>query len=157
MCSHYHKKANLPTPSKKKVSKFKEIIKDGPFFICFMCHRCLYRRSVEIFEQHKYSLEISFLFYIVSFDSSTYIFKTCGKECQKYEIPCQSVSDKLEVFDLPTEFQSIRKLEQVFITKLILFKKITVIARRQMEKMTGTIFNVPVYDIDISNLLFRTA
>ena len=67
------------------------------------------------------------------------------------------MSDKLEVFDLPTEFQSIRKLEQVFITKLILFKKITVIARRQMEKMTGTIFNVPVYDIDISNLLFRTA
>ena len=67
------------------------------------------------------------------------------------------MSDKLEVFDLPTEFQSIRKLEQVFITKLILFKKITVIARRQMEKMTGIIFNVPVYDIDISNLLFRTA
>ena len=71
-----------------------------------------YRRSVVIFDQNKYNLEIPPLF-IKSFDSSTYICKTCSKKCQKYEKPCQSVSNKLEVFDLPTEFQSIRKLERV--------------------------------------------
>ena len=57
------------------------------------------------------------------FDSSTYICKTCRKKCQKCKISCQAVSNKLEVFDLPTEFQSIRKLERVLIAKHIIFKE----------------------------------
>ena len=64
-----------------------------------------------IFDQNKRNLEIPPLFCIKSFDSSTYICKTCSKKCQKCEIPCQSVSNQLAVFDLPKEFQSIRKLE----------------------------------------------
>ena len=68
-----------------------------------------------------------------------------------------SVSNKLEVFDLPTEFQSIRKLERALIVKRILFKKITVLSPGHMEKITGTICNAPVDNIDISNLLPRTA
>ena len=91
MCSYYHKKATMSASSKEKVSKFKELIKDGPFFICVMCHCCLYRKSVVIFDQQKYNLEIPPLFRIKSFDSSTYICKNCSKKCQKCEIPCQSV------------------------------------------------------------------
>ena len=34
-----------------------------------------------------------------------------------------AVSNKLEVFDLPVQFQSIRKLEKVLIAKCLLFKK----------------------------------
>ena len=68
-----------------------------------------------IFDQNKHNLEIPPLFCIKSFDSSTYICKTCSKKCKKCEIPCQSVSNQLEVFDLPKEFQSIRKLERVLI------------------------------------------
>ena len=85
--------------------------------------RSLYRRSLIIFDQNKYNLEIPPLFCIMLFDSSTYICKTCRKKCQKCKIPCQSVANKLEVFDLPTEFQSIRKLERVLIAKHIIFKK----------------------------------
>ena len=73
------------------------------------------------------------------------------------EIPSQSVSNKLEVFDLPTEFQSIRKLERVLIARRVLFKRITGLSRGQVEKITGTICNIPVDDIDIYNLLPRTA
>ena len=123
MCSYYHKETNMSTSSKEKVSTFKELIKDGLFFICVVCHRCLYRRSVLIFYQNKYNLEIPPLFRIKSFDSSTYICETCSQKCQKYEIPCRSVSNTLEVFDLPTEFQNIRKPERVLIAKRILFKK----------------------------------
>ena len=156
MGSYYHKTI-MSTSSKRKVSKFKELIKYGPFFICAVRHRCLYRRSVVIFDQNKHNLEIPPLFCIKSFDSSTYICKTCGKKCQKMEIPSQSVSNKLEVFDLPTEFQSIRKLERVLIAKRVLFKRITGLSRGQVEKITGTICNIPVDDIDIYNLLPRTA
>ena len=42
-----------------------------------------------IFDQNKYNLEISPLFYIKSFGSSTYISETCSKKCRKCEIPCR--------------------------------------------------------------------
>ena len=109
-----------------------------------------------IFDQNKCNLEIPSLFCIKAVDSSTYICKTCSKLCQKCEIPCQLVSNKLEVFDLPAEFQIIWKLGRVLIAKRILFKKITVLFRGKMET-TGTICNVPVDDIDIINLFPRTA
>ena len=80
-----------------------------------------------------------------------------SKLCQKCEIPCQLVSNKLEVFDLTAEFQIIWKLGRVLIAKHILFKKITVLSRGKMEKITGTICNVLVDDIDIINLFPRTA
>ena len=61
------------------------------------------------------------------------------------------------IVSLPTEFQSIPKLERTLIAKRILLKKVTVMSHRQMEKITRTICNVTEYDIDISNLLPRTA
>ena len=39
-------------------------------------------------------------------------------------MPCQTVSNKLEVFNLPTEFENIRKLEKFLIANCILFKKL---------------------------------
>ena len=70
---------------------------------------------------------------------------------------CSYQYEVLPIFDLPTEFQSIRKVERVLIPKRILFEKVTVLPRGQMEKITGTICNVPVDHIDISNILPRTA
>ena len=32
--------------SLNSVSKFKSLIKEGPYFICVICHRGLYKRSV---------------------------------------------------------------------------------------------------------------
>ena len=81
-CRYDHKKANMSTSSKEKVSKFKGLIKDGPFFICVVCHRCLYRRSVVIFGQSKSSLELPPLFCVKSFDSSTYFVKLVVKNVE---------------------------------------------------------------------------
>ena len=56
---------------------------------------------------------------------------------------------------MPLDFQSIRKLEKILFPK-IFFKKVTML-QEQMEKVTGTICNVPVDNIDLTNLLARTA
>ena len=40
----------------RKVSNFKVPIKNGPFFICVICNRCLYRTSVICFNIEKYSV-----------------------------------------------------------------------------------------------------
>ena len=45
----------------------------------------------------------------------------------KGSMPCQAVLNKLKLYNLPTEFESIRKLERVLIAKCILFKKVAII------------------------------
>ena len=129
---------------------------DRSFSICSVRHRYLYRKSEVMFDQNKYSLEIPLLFCIKPFDSSIYICKTCSKKSEKCKTPCQSVSNNPELFDLPTELQHSRKFERVLIAKRISFKKVTIMSQEQKEKITRITCNVPVDDIDISNLLLRT-
>ena len=72
-------------------------------------------------------------------------------------MPCQAVSNKLEGYNLTTEIENIRKLEKILIAKRILFKKVATMPCEQMAKTTGTIFNIPVHNIDVTNLLPSTA
>ena len=58
---------------------------------------------------------------------------------------------------MPTQFESIRKLEKVLIAKRILFKNVAIMPCGKMEKIKGTICNIPVNNIGITNLLPRTA
>ena len=39
-----------------KVEKFCQQIRQGPYFICTACHRCLYKGSVRLFEHEKYHI-----------------------------------------------------------------------------------------------------
>ena len=128
MCSYYHKKTNMSTSSKEKVSTFKELIKDGLFFICVVCHRCLYRRSVVIFYQNKYNLEIPPLFRIKSFDSSTYIYETCSQKCQKYEIPCRSVSNTLEYLIYQQSFRIYGSLKESWLQNVYCLKNNSIVS-----------------------------
>ena len=45
----------------------------------------------------------------------------------KGKVPYQSVSSKLEVYNFPSDFCGIPKLEKVLIAKRLLFKKVTII------------------------------
>ena len=40
------------------VKTFKDQIKEGPFYICVVCNRSLYRRSVILFKENSYSIDI---------------------------------------------------------------------------------------------------
>ena len=121
-----------------------------------MWHRCFYRRSVLIFDSKKYNSELDKKCLVKSFYTFLYISKTSHKKYLKDSMPYQSVSNKLEVYKLPKEFESIRKLEKFLIAKCILFKNVAIMPCEQMEKITGTICNIPVDIIDVNNLLPRT-
>ena len=110
-----------------------------------------------IFDSRKYNGELEKKFLVKPFDTLSYICETCHKKYMKGSMPCQAVSNKLKLYNLPTEFESIRKLEKVLIAKCILFKKVAIMPCGQMEKITGTICNVTVDNIDVTNLLPRTA
>ena len=45
-----------------KVEKFCQQIKQGPHFICTVCHQCLYKHSVRLFKHEKYHIPTSELY-----------------------------------------------------------------------------------------------
>ena len=64
-----------------KVSVFKELINSGPYYICVVCNRNLYKKSVVVFHRDKYSVISDNVFrHVISFDGKPYICKICGKK-----------------------------------------------------------------------------
>ena len=94
---------------------------------------------------------------IKSFDGLLYVCKTCNKKLKSSKVPCQAVLNKLQIFDLPKEYSDIRKLEKVLEAKRLLFKKITIMPKGQFPNVKGAICNVPIDNVDVSNLLPRQA
>jgi hypothetical protein len=58
------------------IEKLKKQIKAGPFYICCVCNRTLYKKSVVILQKNKYPRQDCFMLQC-SFDSKEYICKTC--------------------------------------------------------------------------------
>ena len=155
---------NVPKVKKKinidHVAVFKGKIQGGPCFICVVCNRCLYKRTVVKFKEKKYQLddlESELNTKVKSFDGKIYICRTCDKNLKKNKIPCQAVVNKLHIMNLPNEFSNLRKLEKVLIAKRLLFKKISIMPKGQFPKLKGAICNVPVENVDISKFLPRRA
>ena len=71
----YQKSNRKKYSTEKAVAKFKEEVKKGPFCICVVCNRTLYKRTVQIFEKNKYQLETSSVYdyMIYSADGKQYI------------------------------------------------------------------------------------
>ena len=79
------------------ISKFHSRIKEGLYYICSVCNRLLYRKSVKLLEMKKYSLVPKTLFInIASFDKKQYIC-TCHSKVVKSKIPCQAVYNDMSV------------------------------------------------------------
>ena len=131
--------------SKTRVSAFHEAIQDGPYFICIVCNRTLYKKTVKLFHKNSYNPNMHYVFTNVnSFNSKYYICITCDKHLKKDEIPCQAVWNKLEISDLPAEIKVLNILERVLISKRILFKKIVIMPKGQQPKIKGAICNIPI-------------
>ena len=68
------------------VTVFKNMIKQGPYYVCSVCHRVLYRKSVVVLVKSKYKIQHLFTD-IASFDGKEYICKTCHLKILKGQIP----------------------------------------------------------------------
>ena len=66
-----------------KVMYFLQEVKQGPYYICTVCHRSLYLRSGRLFKQEKYHILTEELCHPVkSFDTKLYICETCHKHLE---------------------------------------------------------------------------
>ena len=141
----------------RKVSNFKLLIKNRPFFICVICNICLYRASVISFKIEKYSLDKNTIFMLNSYDDNYYICMTCNKTLRKNSGPCHAVANRLNVVKLqPKLFQDICRLERLLASRRILFKKVTVMPKGKSLKIKSSICNIPVSKVDVNcNMLPR--
>ena len=127
------------------ISKFQSRIKEGPYYICSVCNRLLYRKSVKLLEKKKYCSVPKTLFTnIASFDNKEYICTTCHSKVVKGKTPCQAVYNDMSVDEIPAELTILEKLEQILIAQRIVFEKIVVMPKGQQKKVSGAICNVPV-------------
>ena len=80
-------------------------------------------------------------------DDNYYICTTCDKALRK---------NRLNVAELPDFFQDICRLEILLVSRRILYKKVTVMPEAKPLKIKGSIFNIPVSEVDVNcNMLLR--
>ena len=136
------------------IEKFKKQIKSGPFYICCVCNRTLYKKSVVILRKNKYPCQDCFMLQC-SFDGKNYICKTCHAKLLKGQQPCQAVVNNLFVDETPTELAALEKLEQILVAQRIVFEKVVIMPKGQKRKIKGAICNVPVECSQTCNVLPR--
>ena len=105
------------------ISVFQSKIKDGPYYICLVCNRILYRKTVCYFRKNKYNCIQSIFTDIKSFDGKQYICKTCHSKVLQGKVPSQAACNKLQVDDIPPELAVLEKLEQILVAQRIVFEK----------------------------------
>lgn len=127
------------------IQQFNRDIREGPYYICVVCNRLLYRKTVLEFKKDKYNSSSCLFTSVTSFNGNMYIFNTCHVTIKKKnKTPCQAVYNNLAVDDVPPELASLEKLEQILVSQRIVFQKIVVMPKGQQRKIRGAICNVPV-------------
>ena len=115
------------------IEEFKKQVKAGPFYICCVCNRTLYKKSVIILQANKYSSKDYFMIQN-SFDGKEYICKTCHAKLLKGQLPAQAVVNNLFVDESPTELSALEKLEQILVAQRIVSEKVIYNAKRPTKK-----------------------
>ena len=114
------------------IKNFSIEIANGPYFICVVCNRCLYRKSVLTFYETKYDINVeSFYKQVDSYNGGQYIWKICDTKLKNKKIPNQAVWNKLQLLQFPDDIPCLNKLERVIIGKRILFSKIIIMPNGQ--------------------------
>ena len=126
------------------INQFKMKIREGPHFICTVCNRILYKKSVITCLDEKYPCQTYFIIQ-PSFYGKQNICNTCRSKVIKGNLPCQAVvNGNMYVDEIPTELSSLEKLGQIRIAQQIVFEKIVVMHKGQQRKLKGAICNVPI-------------
>jgi len=86
-------------------------IREGPYYICVVCNRLLYRKTVLEFKKDKYNCSSYLFTSVTSFNGDMYICNTCHVTIKKKnKTPCQAACNNLTVDDVPPELATLELL-----------------------------------------------
>ena len=109
-----------------KAEKFHQQIRQGPYYICTVCHHCLYQHSARLFHDQKYVLNWELHHPVTSFNSKIYFYEKCYDHLLKSVIPCEVGCNKMKIHRKTDQwifYKNLKCLEEILISKWILFKK----------------------------------
>jgi hypothetical protein len=146
---------NENSGTSERVQNFKSSIADGPSFYCCSCKRLLFKNGVkpvtatmkqemgrELFEKC-----------IVIHNSCNSPLNICLTCCnwltKKKKVPPLNAFNGLELDDVPTALAQLSDIENVLISKNILFLKIFKLPRSRWNALIDRVVNVPINDCDI--------
>jgi DNA replication protein DnaC len=137
-------------------------LQDFPDFMCTICHRRLFERSVSKFVKSQYDEQIEEIAKclesetrIKSPDGNEYICTTCSQSMYvKKKMPFQAVANDLDVPPQPSFLKQLNTLERRCISLNIPFMHIQSV-RQRGKKMKGPCVNVPASMEPICCLLPR--
>ena len=71
------------------ISRFKKKIKEGPYYVCTVCNRLLYRKTVMLLQRSRYLKSVNEMIFTdtKSYDNKEYICKTCNCKVSSRKIP----------------------------------------------------------------------
>ena len=115
------------------VKQFLSSITEGPYYVSTCCNRMLYRKTVRKFQYSAYPRDI--FTGIMSFDNVKYICVTCHLKAKKGQIPCQAVCNKIDIDEIPSELEALRKLESVLVAQRLVFKRLLSCLRVSLRRL----------------------
>ena len=79
-----------------------------------------------------------------SFDWRVHVCKTCHLQVSKSQVLCHGVVNNLYLDEIPEAIKTLNKLETTLLCKMLLFKKVVIMAKEQSLKLIGAVVNVLV-------------
>ena len=131
------------------INQFKQVIQEGPTYICSSCNRllfrrCVYKYSLEDFKTEYQSLAEKCRTNKLSSDNNEYICTNCRNSLRRGELPAMSLANGLHLDEIPQQLLELTSLEVIFIARRIPFMKLLGLPRGKQKAIHGCVVNVPV-------------
>ena len=136
-------------------------IKEGPDYVCTVCHRMMYRSGVCVYSRSNYCksdqhvLESIFATEYVCSDGSQWICHACNQQLKRGSMPVQAKANGLALPNVPTELCNLKPLELRLICLRVPFMKLVALPTGKQRCIHGPAVNVPSKLDSICNLLPR--
>ncbi|XP_078794680.1 uncharacterized protein LOC144988284 [Oryzias latipes] len=159
------------------MKQFLDKVKDGPGFVCCVCHRLLFEHQVLHCKKESYSnaglgliadqcITSDYLHickgncsknceWMKTSRSKLWICYTCHAKIKKGKVPAESVKNNLELEPIPAELACLNQLEQHLIALHIPFMKVLALPKGGQNGVHGPITCVPANTEQTTYLLPR--
>ena len=105
-------------------------IKEGPDYVCTVCHCMMYRLGVVVYSRDNYCkgdptiLELVYSFEYVCADGRQWICRTCNIHLKRGSLPVQAKANRLALPNVPNELCDLKPLELRLVCIRVPFMKL---------------------------------
>ncbi|KAM9771032.1 uncharacterized protein ACBT44_004625 isoform 5-T6 [Syngnathus typhle] len=156
----------------KAVALFKVQVKNGPTFVCTVCHRALFPNQVRQLTKYKKNKDVVAscltrrFVHVCNRECNTcckvpderkmeWICHTCHAHLKDGKMPALAVTNNLQLADIPAELCDLNILERHLVSKCISFAKIVPLPKGQQRAIRGNVVCVPSEVEETVNVLPR--